>query len=222
MTVKTISKSDQGVETAVPSRIEVEINGVISNYVTDSAGAVPIEIARCDASVRFRASPLLWLYTPDDDWKPCSSDPLVLYMTRIRHAAIYETALESDLTVFDSRLPGIAALGKTLAASIAKGDTAAASADANNIAALLRSIGENKLAASFGATAMYGGYLSLGTPPEQIASGDLLMEDPGQGVVVMSNSGQEQLRAFQRGAGVPVSGQWDYRTFEALVTDGRT
>lgn len=214
--VKAVSKSDGGVEIGVPSRIEMDLQGVITKYDTDPSGIVPVELAQCDATAKFRALPRAWQYTPEDDWKPCSSDPMVFYMTRIQHAAVIEGAFSANLFLYEAKAPGISEQRLKLAVALEQGDNAAAAGYANEIAAKLRSVGETRLASDFGTAAIYGGFVAMGLSPARTVSEDFLFEDPRQDAVVMSPLGQEQLKVFQQGVGVPLSGQWDLSTFTAL------
>jgi len=214
--VKAVSKSDSGVEIGVPSRIEMDFRGVITKYDTDPSGIVPVELAQCDATAKFRALPRAWQYTPEDDWKPCSSDPMVLYMTRIQHATVIDSALSANMLLYEAKAPGISEQRLKLTAALEQGDNAAAAGYANEIAAKLRSIGETRLASDFGTAAIYGGFVAMGLPSVKIVGEDFLFEDPRQDAVVMSPLGKQQLKVFQQGAGVPLSGQWDLSTFTAL------
>jgi len=210
-----------GVPSGVRSKIQLRVNGQVTELETNEKGTVPIEVASCDQTVSFRAQAVSWQYVQDENWASCAADPMIIYLKRMHYSVHLERALTADLSIYVMKSTGIDNLQEQLMLSIQNGENAVASATANEIAARLRNIGAKKLAQDFSTTAMYGGWLAMGKSANEILADKYLFDDSSQKAAVMSPAGQEQLNEFQRRAGVPESGRWDAPTFEALVEQHR-
>lgn len=212
LTVRVVSASDdtRPVESVVLRRM----HGKVVKFFTDENGVAPINVPACDHSIAFRAEPRNWQWKTESRWVPCTRNPLVFRASRVRHAAVIEPALKADLSKFSAEVPEIEIAREQFSAAMKTADYAVGATSANEIAAILRRLGEHDLAESYSVTAMEAAWRTLGET--ELPTEYFIAHDPTQKAWVMTRQGQAELLEFQKEAGVPVTGEWDWRTFQAI------
>lgn len=162
--------------------------------------------------MKFSAKSYDWRFSDSDTWVACDGSPVVIRMPPVIYSASFERALFGDLGTATAAVPDIASLRAAIVAAMQEGRHGEAASIANELSAKLFRAGQNGLAVEFSLAAMEGGFRAgqISTPEVRFAY------DPGQNRWVMSPEGQDDLLRFQTEAGIHPTGDWDFRTFEAI------